>query len=220
MFDPKDMNAARGWVTGNCNGYDTEARWKEETPFIIQAISDKLIPGEKSGKILLDFGCGPGRIARGLLEANNGLKILCVDQSEDMRRLAIENLKEFEDRSEVLSVEEYTRTYDHAKFQFDGVYCVYVLQHVRLEDLDRIVDLVYNASDRLFLVNSVSRLAVTDQGFKDDGKNILSMIMDRYEKIRVGVARRFGCQERRPSRHVSGGRSQALCGVVFRTESS
>lgn len=183
MFDPKDMNAAKGWVTGNCNGLDTETRWQKETPVLAQEIIrklEKLGPYlDEEGALVLDFGCGPGRVAKQLLKSGPGdIRMVCVDASEDMRRLAQQNLKRFvkEGKVRVLSVEEFAELGE----EFDLAYCVYVLQHVKLEELSRIVDLVHRASDVLLLVNSVTRLAVTDKGFQNDGRNVLDMISRRY----------------------------------------
>lgn len=95
MFNPKNINEAKGWVTGDCNGLDTERRWKAETPVLIQILAnrvDLLSKGDEPFRVL-DYGCGPGRLAKGLLKERERVQVVCVDNSADMRKIARQELE-------------------------------------------------------------------------------------------------------------------------------
>jgi len=55
--------------------------------------------GEIEGKTILDLGCGEGHVARSLVEATGkNIKIIGVDASENMIRIAREESQDFKDR--------------------------------------------------------------------------------------------------------------------------
>ena len=62
LFKPKSFEEGQHAVVGNCNGYSMDDRFKLETPLFAKAI---LRQADGLGNpIILDYGCGVGRLAR------------------------------------------------------------------------------------------------------------------------------------------------------------
>jgi SAM-dependent methyltransferase len=88
VFDTKTIQDAKNIIlTNEGEGADTETRWALETPYMTGLIVETLHPAESS--VVIDYGCGIGRIAKELIERTNCL-IVGVDISAEMRALALE----------------------------------------------------------------------------------------------------------------------------------
>jgi 2-polyprenyl-3-methyl-5-hydroxy-6-metoxy-1,4-benzoquinol methylase len=167
LFNPHDFNEGQHQVVGNCNGYLMEQRWVVETPVFRDIIL------EHAEGLVLDYGCGVGRLAKEVLDANDTIQIIGVDTSPEMLKLAKEYVNS--ERFETKSPEEFTEKPDFA-------YCVYVLQHVQAAYLPKAIEQITRA-DKLLLVNSVARMMATDQGFVNDGYDVLGEVAKHYTKI-------------------------------------
>jgi SAM-dependent methyltransferase len=172
LFNPKDFNEGQHQVVGFCNGYTMEERWKEETPLFRDIIQKQLNGYDR----VLDYGCGVGRIAKELIkESPYSILITGVDTSAEMRKLA----EEYVDS-------EHFNTFspeDLPNEKFDFTYCIYVLQHIPPEFIDNAIKQVVESSDKLLLVNSVARMYATDQGFVNDGYDVLGEVAKHFKKI-------------------------------------
>jgi SAM-dependent methyltransferase len=138
-----------------------EERWKEETPLFAKIIISQL----KGDETILDYGCGVGRLAREIIEVMPKVKIVGVDTSSEMRKLAEEYVAS--ERFTTCSPEEL------GDRKFDFTYCVYVLQHILPQYVDNAIKQVCNSSNKLLLVNSVARMYASPQGFVNDGYDVL-----------------------------------------------
>lgn len=85
IFDVADEQAARRIILTTEGGVGTDLRWENETPYLAELISQKL--QLQGGQLVLDYGCGIGRMAKALIE-RTGCQVLGVDISTDMRGLA------------------------------------------------------------------------------------------------------------------------------------
>mgnify|MGYP003589162208 FL=1 len=87
IFDTNSIEDAKRIILTKEGGWDSEERWDKETLFLIDLIGDffKL----DSTMTLLDYGCGIGRLSKGLIEKFN-CKAVGVDISESMRQKAVE----------------------------------------------------------------------------------------------------------------------------------
>lgn len=186
LFHPKNLNEAQHAAVGNCNGISMEQRWAEETPVFANAI---LRHKDNEDKIILDFGCGAGRLSKEILarsdKENLGLTVIGVDNSPEMLRLAKDNVnhKDFIP----LKPEELNQTVDFA-------YLVYCLQHIPAiairETLQRIFTFL-KPNGKLFYCSSDYRMAVRfDQaGFFDDrflGVNLQEELSRYFIKVEDG----------------------------------
>ena len=85
IFEVKNVDEAKSIILTPEKGIKTEERWEKETPFTVKQISERLHPDSSS--MLLDYGCGIGRIAKGLIQKMK-CRVLGVDISLTMRQLA------------------------------------------------------------------------------------------------------------------------------------
>lgn len=86
IFDTATLEDAKRIAVTPTDGRDTEARWARETPYLADLIAGRL--GLREGQLLVDYGCGVGRLAKALIE-RTGCRVLGVDISEDMRAFAV-----------------------------------------------------------------------------------------------------------------------------------
>jgi SAM-dependent methyltransferase len=175
LFNPRDFTDGQHQVVGHCNGYTMEERWKEETPLFKDIIIDQL----KGNEVVLDYGCGVGRLAKELLLELPMLEIVGVDTSAEMRKLAEEYVGS--DRFSTKSPEELGND------KFDFTYCVYVLQHISPEFIDNAIKQVAESSDNLLLVNSVARMYASPQGFVNDGYDVLGEVAKYFGKAEWAI---------------------------------
>lgn len=156
----------------------TETRWKEETAFLVDLIGDP-------GKLVLDFGCGVGRLARPLIERWPEVQVVGVDQSESMRKLAEDYV-----RSPRFSVmPELPREGQH-----DIVLAVWVLSHTPTlaDDLDAIAGLLASTGS-LFVATVPNRhVPVGDKNWRDDGLNIEAELDQRFRRVSGGRSKAPG----------------------------
>src|SRR5258706_440612 len=68
FFQPTDFDHARSIILACADRQTLDRRWAEETAFLSEAITREL--QLRPSSLLLDFGCGVGRIARGLIETS------------------------------------------------------------------------------------------------------------------------------------------------------
>jgi len=173
LFNPRDFTDGQHQVVGHCNGYTMEERWKEETLLFKKIIIDQILLHET--RVILDYGCGVGRLAKEVLEELPNVKIVGVDTSPEMRKLAEEYVNS--DRFSTKSPEELGND------KFDFTYCVYVLQHIPPAYIDNAIKQVCESSPSLLLVNSVARMYASPQGFVNDGYDVLMEVANYFKKV-------------------------------------
>lgn len=126
MFKVKNMEEAKNIIlTEERQGGNYENRWDRETVYMLELFQKGL--GDLNGKVILDFGCGIGRLSKALIE-NFNCCVLGVDISPSMRQLAPEYVNN--DRFSVISYELFCELVGKGKLQVDVGLAVYVLQHV------------------------------------------------------------------------------------------
>jgi SAM-dependent methyltransferase len=88
VFETPDIDRAKAIIlTNEGPGSDTETRWAVETPYLLHLIQSSAPVGPET--IILDYGCGIGRMAKALIAAT-GCSVIGVDISPSMRALAKE----------------------------------------------------------------------------------------------------------------------------------
>ena len=135
VFTVSGLQQAREIIlTAEGPGADTETRWALETPYVRDLILRQLAP--QPGTLLLDYGCGVGRLAKALVQAT-GCSVIGVDISPSMRALAVE----YVGSARFLAVSpEQLDTLVGAGLRADGAIAAWVLQHcpTPAEDIARI----------------------------------------------------------------------------------
>lgn len=124
IFDAPDSKAAKEIIlTAEGPNADTETRWRHETPYVMELIGRALTI--KPDQIVLDYGCGIGRIAKAMIEAS-GCFVIGVDISPKMRSLALDYVQS--DRFVAVSPKQFD-VLVNGGLRVDAVIAVWVLQH-------------------------------------------------------------------------------------------
>ena len=182
MFNPNNLDEGKGMVVGDCNDIPTEKRWKVETPIFKEIIFKQM----GNAKVIVDYGCGVGRLAREIIDNNKDIeKVIGIDSSRKMLEVA---------KQYVLSerfIPVHTSEINSIKYKVDYLYCIYVLQHVPAIELREVINDLATLSNRVFVVNSCVRMAVSGEGFVNDGIDILKELSRKFKTIRWGIPIRY-----------------------------
>ncbi|MBI4190853.1 MAG: methyltransferase domain-containing protein [Betaproteobacteria bacterium] len=181
IFEVNDLESAMGVILTPELGTTTQERWEYETPYLVDEIGRALELDDES--CVLDYGCGIGRIAKGLIERYNCF-VIGIDISTSMRQLALGYVKS--DRFAVCAPATLERM-TVGGFRVTHAYACWVIQHclAPLVDLARI-DSALASDGRLFVLNSNHRCVPTDRGWANDGISIEELLTARFEKIAKG----------------------------------
>lgn len=173
MFSPRSLEESQHMTVGDCNNIPTHVRWEHETKIFGDLLLADLT--KISGKKILSFGCGSGRLEKYILanDPTRQIEITGVDQSPQM--LSIAKSYVLSDRFTPQTLHDYLS--DPAVYDF-GL-CVYVLQHIPAIDLRDLLETMQRKAPRWLFVNSVCRMAVNKDSFFDDGVNVFSEL-DAY----------------------------------------
>jgi len=179
---PDERRAREVILTGE--GSSSAARWETETPYLAEAIG-RTIP-LSSQTLLLDYGCGIGRLAKELI-ARHGCTVLGVDISADMRALAPSYVKS--DRFAVCSP-----AFFHALcgtgLRFDAALAIWVLQHCfnPVADVAAIAASLKPAG-RFFVLNNLSLRVVPTKEvtWANDGLDVWREIEQRFRQNDEGM---------------------------------
>jgi SAM-dependent methyltransferase len=85
VFDVADIDAAKRIILTPENS-TTQERWAIETPYMTKLIAEHVAIDRET--VLLDYGCGIGRMAKALIE-HARCKVVGADFSQSMRALAV-----------------------------------------------------------------------------------------------------------------------------------
>lgn len=86
IFDAPNLDYAKRIIlTEEGPDASTEARWAIETPYVLELISRSI--RIRPGMVVLDYGCGIGRMAKALIEAAD-CTVIGLDISPNMLKLA------------------------------------------------------------------------------------------------------------------------------------
>lgn len=124
IFDAPDIAAAKAIIlTPEGSGADTESRWRHETPYVLELIGKAFALAPE--RVVLDYGCGIGRLAKAMIEAS-GCFVIGVDISPKMCRLALDYVGS--DRFVALSPAQFD-VLVKSGLRVDAAIAVWVLQH-------------------------------------------------------------------------------------------
>ena len=184
VFDAADEAAARAIIlTDEGAGADTETRWARETPYLLELVRAHIRLGPES--LVLDYGCGIGRMARALIAAT-GCRVVGVDISARMRALAAEHVAD--ERFMAVAPAQLDGLVAHG-LRADAALAVWVLQHclAPAEDIARL-RAALAPGGRLFVLNMPGRAvpAVQEAGgearfvWAADGIDVAALLRARF----------------------------------------
>ena len=177
IFDVGSMQQARCIAVNPVHASDE--RWEIETEYLMEIIDAYLPPRDATA---LDFGCGPGRLAKPLIERKNW-SVLGVDISPTVAALATEHVK-----SERFLVCNPTTFDQLLRFEVraDFALAIWVLQHCpRIdEDIARI-KAALKPGGRLLVLNAGRRFVPTqEEGWIDDGIDVWRLLQEHFLLLR------------------------------------
>ncbi len=149
VFNAPDEQRARQIIlTPEGPDADTETRWAIETPYLIGLMGEQL--PLQADTLVIDYGCGIGRIARAMIEAFE-CSVIGVDISPNMRVLANDYVRS--ERFLAVSPAQFDRLVA-AGMRADAAASIWVLQHclTPTDDLARI-ERGLAPSGRCFVLN-------------------------------------------------------------------
>lgn len=179
-FDVVDSTQARRIIL-TPQGSSTDARWAQETPYQVALIADHLPLGEES--VLVDYGCGIGRLARKLIQ-EFGCRVIGIDISASMRALAGEYVGS--DRFQAVSPDEFDAMLD-AGVKCHAAYSVWVLQHCQdpATDIARLHRALHPGG-AILVVNNITRAVPVEGGFIDDGIAVKELLEAHFSMTAEG----------------------------------
>ena len=182
VFDAADLDSAKRIILTDEPGATTEERWQRETEYLVPELGRAL--ELDADDCVLDYGCGIGRLARGLIE-RYGCSVVGVDVSARMRHLAAEYVGS---ERFIACSPAMLEVMVAQGFRASEAYVCWVLQHcVRPgEDIARI-DAALETGGRLFALNSIHRCVPSDLGWADDGVSVERLLTGRFALIARGA---------------------------------
>ena len=149
---------------------DPLKRWECETPVIAEMLIREL--ELKHGQLVLDYGCGSGRLAKEFCK--HDLRVIGVDIFPELRDLAVKYV-DAPDKFMAISVGELEMLLAHG-LKFDAGMCIWVLQHVPnpAEDIDRIFRALRHPSYFVAGINKTNRAVPVKENnaWVDDGISV------------------------------------------------
>lgn len=183
VFDVVSLAEARAIIlTEEADGFSTDHRWEVETPYLAQLAQEQL--GLAPSSLLLDYGCGVGRLSKALIELT-GCSAVGVDISANMRTLAHRYVSS--PRFTAVAPELLDTLVQERGLRFDAALAVWVFQHCREveSDVDRVRRSLRPGSG-LLVVNEQGRCVPTDKGWVDDAKDTRGILRSGLEEALTG----------------------------------
>jgi SAM-dependent methyltransferase len=159
----------------------TDERWSRETGWTADRILEKC--DVATGDVLLDFGCGIGRLAKEILSKAN-VSVIGIDISPTMIRQAYEYVGH--PRFSAMTRDVFIHLALSGKLCVDHAYSVYVLQHV--QDPARDIHAIARATRVNFLLlnNNNRAVPVTNAAnsvWSDDGFNVVGELGKHFPAV-------------------------------------
>jgi 2-polyprenyl-3-methyl-5-hydroxy-6-metoxy-1,4-benzoquinol methylase len=177
VFEVSSLEHAKKITLTTEFGMKTEDRWALETPFLVEDIG-KSLPIQSESRVL-DYGCGPGRISKALID-KHGCYAIGIDTSQSMRLLAPEYV--LSERFTTWSPEVLDKMIAKG-FRADFCTCLWVIQHV-FDPLDVIsrIDRALRPDGILYALNQRFRCVPTNKGFVNDGFDVPAALASAFSE--------------------------------------
>jgi cyclopropane fatty-acyl-phospholipid synthase-like methyltransferase len=175
VFDVRDVEEARRIILTPEAGTTTDTRWERETPWLADRIVACFALTE--AHVVIDFGCGLGRMAKALIE-RTGCWVVGVDMSRSMRQLAPGYVES--PRFAAVSPPLLDLMIGRG-FRAELAIAIWVLQHVARPDDDVTrLDRVLVPGGGIFVANNLRRAVPTDRGWAHDGVDVDAVLARKF----------------------------------------
>ncbi len=156
----------------------TEERWEKETPYLADEAVSYL--GLGPDMVVLDYGCGVGRMAKALIE-RSGCTVIGVDISQQMRELAPAYV---EDDRFTICARPALESMIARGLSVDAAIAIWILQHCPdVESEIAVIKSALKPGGPLFVCNNLQAAIPTDLGWVDTGFEVKTLLSDSFEEI-------------------------------------
>jgi len=152
LFEGDSEDALKSIILTPEQGVLTKDRWARETPYTADLLIARL--GLAPGAVVVDFGCGIGRMARELL-GRLDIRIVGVDISRSMLRGSVDYVAD--DRFSAMPYRLFVDLCRTGALRFTHAYAIYVLQHCE-RPVEAILALSLGGAKRLMAINMYERV--------------------------------------------------------------
>ncbi len=182
VFDINNMQEAKDIILTPEAGLKTQERWEIETPFIVDSIIKNINPNDDS--LILDFGCGIGRVSKILIEKTN-CKVIGVDISPSMRKLAKEYVNS--NNFKIFSPDEILALIKKG-LRVDGAISIWVLQHCLNPIIEiNLIKSILKKDALFYVLNNNTSAVPTNKGWVNNNVNIQELLNFRFEEIKKDI---------------------------------
>jgi len=176
IFDRNSITAAKQVILTVPHDIADEF-WQRATTATVDLMMEAMRPTRDD--VLLDFGCGIGRLAKELI-GRTACRIVGVDISAAMRRYATEYVAS--GRFSVISSEEFAKLAASGAHTFSGAYSIIVLQHVLEPQTElRRIAATCTADAPFFVYNCINRCVPSNKGWVNDGQDVGRLASEIFE---------------------------------------
>jgi SAM-dependent methyltransferase len=181
IFSVPDERTARRIIL-TPDGRSTDERWTTETPALVDLAAPLLDLGPD--RILLDYGCGIGRMSKAFIE-RLGCWVVGVDISPEMRSFAPDYVAS--PLFQVFSREAFMAETQKG-LRIDAAICIWVLQHCQDPAVDlTLIRRAMQPHARIFVVNNSFRaVPVAERPFVNDGKDVRAILNESLVEVASG----------------------------------
>lgn len=175
VFEQTGIDGAKEIVLTPENGVSTQLRWDTETPWLLNLIGKHIKP---SG-LIVDYGCGIGRLAGPLVNA--GYPVIGIDTSVSMRHHATSLIAN--DRFVAMTPAMLDQLVGIG-VRAESVLAIWMLQHCF--DLASEVERIHRSINKGGIVGIADmrhRAIPTNHGWVNDGKSVMEFLSRRFTLI-------------------------------------
>lgn len=184
MFNVRSLREAQQVIMTPQGGATTAQRWARETPYEAQRATELL--GLSTADLVLDHGCGVGRISREII-LRTGCTVIGADISPSMRQLAVGYVGS--SRFSTLSL-DVLRELIRRGLRFDAILSIWVLLHLpRPAEEIALFHQALRPGGHLFAISAVRERALpTTRGYVtvNDGIDVPKLLRERFEELHFG----------------------------------
>ncbi|MDX2212377.1 MAG: methyltransferase domain-containing protein [Oculatellaceae cyanobacterium bins.114] len=178
VFYVDTLDAAKGIILTPEQGTTTEERWQIETPYLAEQLGLELQP--KPNDLILDFGCGIGRLAKEMIARYDCL-VLGVDMSQQMLQFAIDYVAS--PKFITCSPTALDRLIQNG-LRVDHAYSTWVIQHCHDPHLELArIKQVLKPNGRFYVVNAYYRCVPSNLGWVDDDIDIAALLRSEFQEL-------------------------------------
>lgn len=178
VFYVNNIADAKSIILTPERGTSTEERWEKETPYLVDQLGKEL--KLKSTDIVLDYGCGIGRLAKEII-AIYDCTVLGVDISNQMLQLAISYINS--PKFIACSPTSLDRMITNG-LKVNHAYSIWVIQHCLDPHLEiNRINYALKTGGYFYIVNSHHRCFPSDRVWINDKIDIAKILKNKFKEI-------------------------------------